>query len=267
MMEEEEKATVVETVETPDAAPLKGRARLMDYLKSNSPDMSFESDDDAIDHILDQYGRVNDTSNSLAEGVRKNPRNAALIQSIMGGKNIVPEIVKMYGKSALELDPDSEEFQEIVKAEDERIKEEADKFERTAKQQQEFDDNTRASEAVFQEFAEKNGMDDTQFMEFMQWAYDTIYAPAFSGIYSMDGLEALKKAYDYDADVDSAIQAGEAKGRTQKIVEKIRSENGGGDGIPTLSASGGAPKTDAKTGIPSGGRRKGSWGSNTTLIQ
>ncbi|GAB6121085.1 hypothetical protein [Dysgonomonas termitidis] len=265
-MEDEEKVMAEEVVTEPEEQPLRGRSRMMDYLKSNSPDMIFESDDDAIDHILDRYGKVNDTSNKLAEGVRKNPRNAALLQSIMSGNNMLPDIVKMYGKSILELDPESEEFKEIIQAEDERMKSEQDAFDRTAKQQQEFEDNISKSEEVFKAFAENNGMTEEQFSEFLQWAYDTIYMPAFSGVYSTEGLEALKKAYDYDTDVDSAIKAGEAKGRTQKIVEKVRNDNGGGDGVPTLGATSGKPQNKPEERI-STPRKNGSWGTNTELIK
>lgn len=247
-----------------ESAPLKGVARLKDYLANNNSDASFEQNDDMIDYLLDRYNGLQGTSNKIAEGIKANPRNAALIEAIMSGDNMYPHVAKIYGKSIRELDPESDEFKAIIEAEEAKIKEDQEAFDRSAQSEKEFNDNLDKSGAIFEEFAKNNNLDEAQFSDILKWAYETIYKPAFIGLYTVEGLEALKKAYDYDNDMDTALEAGEAKGRTQKI--RAESGDGVGDGIPSLGGSSGkailSKASNSGTEIV-GKRNRSGWDQNT----
>lgn len=235
------------------AAPApRGREAMLARLKEFNPDSEYGDDDDAIDAFLTMHGDVDKERNDLrgisdkiAESIKANPQNSAIMEALMSGENLVPYLVKMYGKDMMSLDPDSDEFQEIVKAEEERAKNEADSFNRTAEQDAQFEKNIAASDAVFTEFAEANGMDEKGFEDFMGWFYETFAKPMFEGIYTMDTMNAAFEAYNYKDDVNQSLEAGKAAGRTEKIHASRKQTVG--DGIPTVAASSGKAVAEEKT--------------------
>lgn len=259
---EEEKLEVIA-----EEQPLKGRALMRRKLSEMHPDQygddyqwpdEEDTDIEAYMEYANGLGERNksmtEVSQRLADGIKKNPAMADVFLEIIEGRNPMSAIVRAYGKDMLSMDPDSEDFKEIVAAEDERARKMAEDMERTAKSDEEFQDNLDASNAVFEEFAKEKGMDENAFKEFFQSVYDLFATPIFQGLYTKDFLERVYKAINYDGDIEQAIEAGEVQGKNAKIVEGKKRKVG--DGIPSFQGSGAQVAPEQPREAP---RRRSIW--------
>lgn len=228
------------------------RERLRNYMKSKKPDTVYNDDDtddtdlnDMLDYtsaLDEKHTQMTQSNKRLAEAINRDPAVGAFLAAIVEGKSPSYAAARYLGRDFLEADPDSDEFAEIVKAEEER---QAD-VERTRKQQQEFDTNLEKSETAFDNFARENGMDETAFEAFFKEVYAVLLNPIMAGNYTPEVLDRLKKAMDYDAAVADAEQVGRAAARNEKIITK----RFGGDEATAMPSLAGKVRNSVDT--PSG---------------
>ncbi|MDR1153535.1 MAG: hypothetical protein LBL04_02395 [Bacteroidales bacterium] len=232
-----------ENQENKEKEALKGRARMRQLLSEVHPEKQYADDsEEDMDDFLAQYdelsgkhGKLKESSERIAEAIRSNPKVAMMFQDIIEKRNPLKSIVGTYGKSVLEMDPESEEFGEIVAAEDEHARMQAEEAERSAQKDAEFQQNLADSEAAFQAFAQEKGMDEKGFGDFFNAFYGMFAAPVFEGVYTKDLLDAAYRALNYDQDVQDAEKAGEVKAKNAKIVAMKKEQVG--DGLPGLQGS------------------------------
>lgn len=227
---------------------LKGRARLRAMAQKLYPDKQYADDsEDDIDDMVDAHEKHAATSQRLAEGIKAHPGFASVIGSLVEGKHPMHAVVAHYGKDIMGLDPESEEFAQILAADDEhtrKMEEIAMKEAESKSGEEEHQKKLSDAGKVLEEFATSKGWDEAATTEFLNKVQEQIVTPILELTYTPEFFEAADKWVNHDEHVDDAqkqgMDAGIAAGKTQKIIAK---EQQLGDGIPALRGGGAvAPK-------------------------
>lgn len=208
--------------EKKEEATLTPRQRMRQYLLQKNPDAQYDDENETdIDDMMTytsqldkKHSKMTEANKRLAEAINRDPAVGAFIAAITSGKSPSYAAARYLGRDFLSADPDSDDYNEIVKAEAERQEE----IDRTRKQQEEFDANLEKSEVNFEAFAKENGMDEKAFEKYFQDVYHVLLNPIMAGDYTPEVLQRLKKAIDYDVAVADAEAAGRAAGRNEKIL-------------------------------------------------
>ena len=239
--------TPEQMVEQPEAA-VEGLAQPMqpaanpfaERLKKAYPDKEFASDDDVnaalMEHLdgLEGYkGTTESLHQKLADVLDAEPVIAAIINDVSRGSTFIEALsrnVDIDELKPVEGDPDYETWAKNLE------QRKSSKSEREAKTKA-MQENIDMSISEIQAFAEENGMSNTDASKFLE-TVDQLVSEIVDGKLTRATLAKLKKALDYDMDVQTAMQAGEVKGRNQKI-EAMRATNvERGDGLPAIASSG-----------------------------
>ena len=159
----------------------------------------------------------------MAEELQSDPRLAQVLADVVSGKRgAAAALARYFGKDAFDVEEGTPEYEEIMQAEEER-KQELEAFNVSKK---EYEANLEASMPVIEQWCQKTGVDQEQFMDKI-WA--EVISPVMAGTYSEAMLELLNNGFNYAQDTQDAMKAGEVKGRNQNI-NKLREEVG--DGLP-----------------------------------
>jgi len=229
-------------------APAAPANPFADRLKKSYPDREFASDDDInsalTEHLDGLEGYQSSTKElhaKLAEVLDAEPAIAAIIRDIAKGATFAEALsrnVDLDEITPMEGDPDYEMWGQNMESR------KSAKAEKEAGMQA-MQENLDMSAAEIRAFAEENGManeDATKFLE----SVDQLVGDIVSGKLTKQTLSRLKKALDYDMDVQSAAQAGEVKGRNTKIdAVKASDKPIKGDGMPAITSTG-TPKPKPK---------------------
>lgn len=169
---------------------------------------------------LEQAGAQNERLAGLLE---RDPRLAQMFIDIAEGKrNAHSAVARYYGRSLMDVDEDSPEYEEIMRADEERQQEAA----RLAGDRQEYEENLSESLPVIEAFCRERGYDPSDFMDSV---WEQIVFPIMSGRYTHEVCTALDHAVTYEKDVEDAFAAGDIKGRNTNIM---RMKEDFGDGLP-----------------------------------
>lgn len=184
----------------------------------------FSIDDRMSQDLLLNYLYENRKQNEQLKNVLGgDPRLAQLLLDLINGKRNAPSAVARYfGRSFLELDEDTPEYQEMLQADEERQMETA----RMASDREEYENNLRESQPVIENFCREHGYDPSAFMDSV---WENIVFPIMAGRYTNDVCTALDHALTYEKDVEDAFAAGDVKGRNTNIM---RMKEEFGDGLP-----------------------------------
>lgn len=175
---------------------------------------------DMLLHHLFQTRRQNER---LAEVLESDPRLAQMLLDMINGKrNAASAVARYFGRSFVELDENSPEYQDMLRADEERQLEAA----RISNDREEYEANLRESQPVIEAFCQERGYDPSDFMDNV---WERIIFPIMAGKYTADVCTALDHALTYDKDVEDAFAAGDIKGRNTNIM-RMREEFG--DGLP-----------------------------------
>lgn len=185
-------------------------------------------DPDAQEALLNFLERVTTQNARLTEILERDPRLAQMFLDVVEGKrNAHSAVARYYGRSLMELDEGSPEYEEMLSADEERQQEAA----RLAGDRREYEENLKASLPVIEAFCRERGYDPEVFMDSV---WDEIVFPIMSGLYSREVCTALDHALTYEKDVEDAFAAGDVKGRNTNIM---RMKEDFGDGLPKGVAS------------------------------
>lgn len=188
---------------------------------------------DFLLHYLYLYQKQNEHLKNMLES---DPRLAQMMLDMMHGKrSATGAVARYFGRSLVELDENSPEYQEMLDADEERKMEAA----RMANDREEYESNLRESQPVIEAFCRERGYDSADFMDNV---WESIVFPILAGKYTYDVCTALDHALSYEKDVEDAFAAGNVKGRNTNIM---RMKEEFGDGLPKGMASV-APATEQK---------------------
>lgn len=197
----------------------------------------FDINDSADCEALLHHLKVNREQNEqLAVALERDPRLAQMLADMVEGKrNAHSAMARYFGNSMLNIMDDSPEFEEMMRADEERRNE----VMREAADRKEYEKNLEDSRYVIENFCKERGYDPA---DFMNEVWERLVMPILSGNYSLDVCVALEHALNYEKDVEDAFAAGDVKGRNTNIR---RMQEDFGDGMPKGMSSA-APDTSSR---------------------
>jgi len=202
------------------------RKMLLEDIEGYNPD----DEEGSAALLIDRLNASKEQKKKLADALNSDPRLAQVLADVVSGKRgAAGALVKYFGKDFLNAEEGTPEYEEIVKAEEER-KAEQDANEASKK---EYEANIEKTMPEVEAYCKEKGYDVD---EFLNNAWEGIVKPILSGMYSRQVCEFIDKGSNYDNDVKAALEAGEVKGRNTNI-HKMEERNG--DGMP--KAMGSAP--------------------------
>lgn len=198
----------------------------------------FSLSDGMSQRLLLEHLRVNREQNEkLAMALEQDPRLAQMLADIVHGKrNAHSAMARYFGRSLVNFDENSPEFEEMMRADEER----RDEVFRLSQDRREYEENLEASRPVIERFCKEHGYDPADFMEIV---WERLVLPILSGRYSAEVCTALDHAVRYEQDVEDAFAAGDVKGRNTGI-HRMKADFG--DGMPKGMVST-APDSGANT--------------------
>lgn len=218
-MEEENVKTeivVEEAVEQPTA-----RQRLEAVLRENLPEdkQSEDIDQMALDLITERLEMNERIVGALAD----DPRAAQAFSDIVNGERKPgAAIVRYFGKSLMDAEEGSPEYEALMKS-DEEFFNERDAAKRAREEQ---NASAVAFFDAFESYLEAQGLDKQKYMDAV---YAEVIMPSLELKVDEKLFARLVKAVDYDKDVEDAFSAGEVKGRNTNIHEMRAKVD---DGLP-----------------------------------
>lgn len=215
-------------VQAADSAGITDYSRLDDGLKRVFGS-DFSIDNPLSQDLLLQYVFQNSRQNErLAQVLERDPRMAQLLMDMINGKrNAHSAVARYFGRSLMELDEESPEYEEMLMADGERQEE----VMRMANDRREYENNLRESMPVIETFCNERGYDPSEFMDKV---WEQVVFPILTGKYTGEVCTALDHALTYEQDVEDAFAAGDIKGRNTNIQ---RMKANFGDGLPKGMAS------------------------------
>ena len=269
-MEEEEKKTIEEQVEavetgsveegqTPEPAPAERKPREVFYerIRASRPDAKYDEDEDEyvrqamgmLDELEKKSGDYDKLSEKMVSRFNQNPEEAEALLAYLDGASLPSAIRRHMGDDALTMKEGDDGWDEYVKAGEERKAQ----HEKNREALEAYMQNAKDSDSAMTEFIAESGLDEEGAQGFKDVVLSIINDMAVGKV-SKDTLKLLKRAVDYDKDLDGAREQGRVDGRNEKIeTEKKRMQ---GSGLPNAHAGGGASEEVEK---PKGGNATSDW--------
>jgi hypothetical protein len=184
----------------------------------------FRLDDVESQDALKEYLRRNIEQNKqLAAVLEQDPRLGQLLADIVYGKRSAhAAMARYYGKSFLDFEEGSPEYEEMLQLDEERRREAYE----IANNRRAYEENLEKSRPVIEGFCRERGYDPSEFLDNV---WEQLVFPILSGAYSAEVCQALDHAVTYEKDVEDAFAAGNVKGRNTNIR---RMQETFGDGMP-----------------------------------
>ncbi|MBQ5663959.1 MAG: hypothetical protein IIV19_05975 [Bacteroidaceae bacterium] len=185
---------------------------------------SFKLDSPESQEKLKSFFRSNVEQNErLASVLELDPRLAQLLSDVVQGKRSAhAAMARYYGKSFLDHEEGSPEYEEMLRMDEERRNEAYE----MANNRREYEANLERSRPVIENFCRENGYEPAEFMDRV---WEQLVFPILSGTYTQEVCQALEHAINYEQDVEDAFAAGNIKGRNTNIR---RMQEEFGDGLP-----------------------------------
>jgi hypothetical protein len=214
----------------------KNRAELNRILGEEIDDYDADADDETRAGLVSQYLTANrEGRERMAKALKSDPRFAqALVDVANGKRGAAAALARYFGRDLMGMDEDDPEYEEVIKAEEERRKEQ----EAVEAGRKEYEENLKASIPVVKDWCNRSNLD---MEEFLDNVWTRIVEPIKQGRYNEELLELLNHGFTYDKDIEDAMAAGVVKGKNENIA-KLREEKG--DGMPKgLKSATVTPKT------------------------
>lgn len=235
-----EQAPVMEETEQQAAQsasnPFAGR------LKKRYPDKEFANDDEVygalgeyMDELENYQSSTEEANKKLMEVLQEAPELVNIIKDVSKGASFTEALsrhVDIDEIKPMEGDPDYDSWNANLES---RKKSRAER-ESKAKMLQE---NLDMSIAEINKFKEESGMSDEDAGKFLS-ALNDLVGDVVDGKLTRGTLARMKKAIDYDMDVQTAAKQGEVAGKNAQIdtMKEKKAKKMEGDGLPNLTGQG-----------------------------
>jgi hypothetical protein len=184
--------------------------------------------------LTDFFYRNVEQNRQLASVLGEDPRLAQLLADVVNGKrNAHAAMARYYGRSFLDFEEGSPEYEEMLMMDEERRREALE----LARNRRTYEDNLEASRPIIEQFCKERGYEPAQFLDCV---WEQLVFPILSGSYSPEVCLALDHAVSYEQDVEDAFEAGNIKGRNTNIR---RMQENFGDGLPKNMSSVAPPQS------------------------
>lgn len=210
--------------EKPEKPATPKRDAFMALMKTRLGDSYSDDDEEGnYDRFTGMLNKDMEDSKELASMIAKNPKFAQVLSDVRSGKRGAgAAMARYFGKDLLTAEEGTSEYDEIMKAEEERMQEVSDMADR----EKQYKDNLERTLPNLEEYCSEKGIDPAEFKNNI---WEKFIYPVLNGEYSKELCAMFDKGMSYDKDIEDATYAGEVKGRNMNI-EKMRGEKG--DGMP-----------------------------------
>ena len=216
--------------ENDETLPQTSRGVIVKRLIKHFPDRDFDNDEElfevlaSYDADLDErFEKLRNDQTKLARIFTSNPKMAGFISTVIEGEDPLIACVRYFGGDVLDCAYDENRLMQLRKENDAYLQ----RMHSFAKTEKEIEENWKMSSKSIERFKEAKGMTDEEFDIFIEKVCH-LCEHVFMCDFSFEVLDTLFKGINYDTDVDIAEQAGEVKGRNQRIVfSKDKSIDGG----------------------------------------
>ena len=190
---------------------------------------NFDINDEEWQLALVEHLKQNREQNEqLAFALEQDPRLSQMLADVIQGKrNAHSAMARYFGRSYMNVEEGTPEYEEMMLADEERRSE----MLRIADDRKEYERNLQESRPIIEGYCNEQGYEPSEFMELV---WENLVLPILSGKYSPEVCRALDYALRYEQDVEDAFAAGDVKGRNTNI-QRMREEFG--DGMPKGLAS------------------------------
>ena len=206
--------------ENDETLPETSRGVIVKRLIKHFPDRNFDSDDElfevlaSYDADLDErFEKLRKDQTKLAQIFTSNPKMAGFISTVIEGEDPLIACVRYFGGDVLQCAYDEDRLMQLRKENDAYL----DRMQTYAKTEKEIEENWKVSAKSIERFKEAKGMTDEEFDMFIEKVCH-LCEHVFMCDFSYEVLDTLFKGVNYDTDIDFAEQAGEVKGRNQRII-------------------------------------------------
>jgi hypothetical protein len=200
------------------------RDAFVDRLKGKHPDDSFDDDEALFGRISDDYddydqqiGQSREREGKLVKMFRSSPEASRMMNDWAEGKDPVLSFIAMYGQDMVDAANDPEKREQIAAANKEYV----DRMTASKQYDEEYQKNLDALPDVMGKVQQEDGLTDEDMDQVME-QLGKIVSDAIVGKFSPETLRMVYKALHHDADVATASEEGEVRGRNTKISEKLR---------------------------------------------
>ncbi len=218
-----------------------------DRLKKRYPDKEFQGDDEInaslieyLDELEGFQSSTQEADEKLREVLENAPELTAIIRDISKGASFTEALsrhIDVDELTPMEGDPDFDAWNNNLA---ERKKSRAEKEQR----QKMYQENLDMTVGEIKQFAQDNDMSEEQTQSFLS-AIGELVNDIVDGRLNKPNLMRLKKAIDYDTDVQSAAKTAEISAKNEKIEAKKADDKKkvAGDGLPNIVGQGGKDVT------------------------
>lgn len=215
---------------------------LMERVRGRNPDLDLADEEVLYGRIGDDYddyekrlGEYADREKRMEDMLRNDPKNAQWLADMAAGKDPWVAVVERLGVDGItELLNDPEKkaaYEEANRTYAERL---AREQEIDAEYERNIEESRKMREQLDGQYGEETV--DAALAVIDQMSKDYIMGKVTPEAFDM-ALKVVKR----DADLENARSEGEIAGRNAKIEERLRNMEGG-DGLPVMGGSSGAPK-------------------------
>lgn len=258
-VQEETQTTETPATETAEAAPAERKPRelLYERIRTSRPDANYDEDEEEyarqamgmLDELSKKSSDYDKMSEKLISRFNQNPDEAEAWLAYLDGASLPSAIRRYMGDEALSVKEGDDGWEEYVQAG-------KDREAQHAKNREALDTymkNAKESDDAMTEFLKEEEFDEEGAQGFKDLVV-SILNDVSAGKVSKDTLKLLKRAVDYDKDLNGALEQGRVDGRNEKIeAEKKRMK---GSGLPDVNAGGSASEEVEK---PKSGNATSDW--------
>lgn len=239
---------VAESTAEPGPPP---RHPFYDRVKAMHPDREFSSDDDILsaadekmtDH--EEYrNRSEEANQQVIDALLAEPVFARVLEDISAGASAVEALALHFSPQDLEDAAKASNPDKWAENKATREKRRSDNlaFEETIR------NNVAESEKTIKKWSEDKGLTPEQTSKFIGIINDAL-TPVFHGKTTEDFLDKMYKAMNYAEDIANAEETGKVQGLNANIETKTGKAKVG-DGLPSITSQGSAPKPSAPAPEP-----------------
>lgn len=182
----------LDTVKGGSDTKLTKKQALHDMLKGMIEGYDPEDEESSSEMLMKYLSEGNEQKAKIAEALKRDPRIAQMLSDIVSGKRgAAGSLVRYFGKDFLSAEEGSEEYEEILKAEEERKAEQ----EASEASRKEYQDNLEKSMPEVEAYCKEKGYEVDDFLD---GAWTKMVQPILSGLYSKEVCEFIDKGMSYD---------------------------------------------------------------------
>lgn len=193
--------------------------------------------------IMPRMAAYDNANTNLKAMIHGNPKLGKVLSDMAKGAKFEEALPRYYDPNGFKLAPGDPDYNAWEAANKQRM----DDYTKDMDRQTQIENNRKKSEETISAWFAEKEMGDEAKQEYGSFVSELLER-AYSGEVTPEFLNKMKYAMDYKDDVAKAAEAGEIKGRNEKIVTEKMEEDTAlkGDKLPVVDGGGAKEKVEPK---------------------